>query len=52
MQLPGGKAFQVEQQPVQRSCGMSVLPMLGEIVKRFKCLSEVRQREGSKRSQS
>lgn len=48
MQLPGRKAFQVEDQPVQMSCGMSVLIMLEEIAGKLKCLGRVRQRKGSK----
>lgn len=47
--LPGGRAFQAEEQPVQRPCGRSMLNMLEEAVRRFGHLCGVRQGEGSDR---
>lgn len=49
MHLPGRRAFQAEEQPVQMPCGMSMLSILEETSRRLICLGGVSQREGSRR---
>ena len=49
MRLPGGRAFQAEEQSVQRPCGISVLNKVEEAARRLPSLSGVSQGEESRR---